>query len=114
MAEYVTLKAICARMGWKKATTAIRKVRNEAFLMYRDTRGRPPRLRWVTNDELINLWQVGRCQASRTHIIETGKYQEKPRNGKTRAVVDGQRQAGGDVQEMTAASPEGRRPYTRS
>ena len=79
MAQHRTLKQICKRMGWKKPETAIRRVKQTGFPMYHELAGRPPKAIWVTNDDLIQLWELRRCELSRQYLIKTGKYERKER-----------------------------------
>lgn len=89
MAQYVTLKAIGKRMGWKQSDTVIRKMKKDGFLMYQDLRGHPPQKMWVTDDALIQTWEIARCKASREHIIRSGKYKYLDKVRKNKGIMDG-------------------------
>ena len=104
MAQYRTLAAICKRMGWKKSETAIRKLVNEGFMMYRDKTGRPPRVRWTTSDELITLWEVARCKVSREHVVKSGKYERVLKSKRIQRVANGDVPASTEMKDLGAAA----------
>lgn len=87
MAEYRGLIQIGKRMGWKKAVTIMRRVRNEGFPIYKDISGRIRRPVYKTNDDLIHLWELGKCKATAEELRQTGKYQYRQKKKRNPAAI---------------------------
>jgi len=59
MAYHRTLRAIAQRMGWKSATTVLRRRDYEAFPIFRDfTRQGAV---WTISDEMIAAWELAKA-----------------------------------------------------
>jgi hypothetical protein len=68
MAQYRTLRAIAKRMGWKSATTVLRRRDYEAFPIFRDfTRHGPV---WTISDELITAWELAKANVEKDMRIK--------------------------------------------
>src|SRR5262249_47822841 len=59
MAQHRTLRAIAKRMGWKSATTVLRRRDYDAFPIFRDwTRNGAV---WTISDEMIAAWELAKA-----------------------------------------------------
>ena len=59
MAQHRTLRSIAKRMGWKSATTVLRRRDYDAFPIFRDfTRQGTV---WTISDELITAWELAKA-----------------------------------------------------
>lgn len=72
MAQYRGLKAIAERLGCSEHTV-VRKIANDGLLAYKVRTGRGWEVLWVTDDDLIQLWQIAKCHLSAEHLRKGSK-----------------------------------------
>jgi hypothetical protein len=67
--EYVGLRQIAKRLGWKSPSSVLRSIEKHGLLAFclPGPGGKP---RWRTNDELLSLWHITLCRASRQALRE--------------------------------------------
>jgi hypothetical protein len=70
MAAYRTLRAIAKRMGWKSASTVLRRHNLDRFPLYPDLSKRS--LIWATSDALIDLWEADKVKYSGHRLRRPG------------------------------------------
>ena len=59
MAQHRTLRAIAKRMGWKSATTVLRRRDYDAFPIFRDFTRQG--VVWTISDEMIAAWELAKA-----------------------------------------------------
>ena len=74
MAEYVSLKVIAARMGYRAATSVITAVRRDGLPAYRRRVPGYQGLVWWIDDRMIDLWHAARAATDRQLLIDSGRY----------------------------------------
>jgi hypothetical protein len=81
MAEYVGLKAIAEKMGWKSPKTPINQMVANGFPMFR--RRIYFKNFWVADDQLILMWKARLCQVERDRYLkkkEVRRLKKETRN----------------------------------
>ncbi len=73
--QYRGLEAIGKRIG-RHPNTIIRLIKEDGFLAYKQHTGIGWRRVWVTDDRLIELWQISKCKVAQMGLgnrIRIGK-----------------------------------------
>ena len=66
--QYRGLETIGKRLGCH-SLTVLKKIKRDGFLAYKEHTGIGARHVWVTDDRLIEIWQVAQCKASQERLL---------------------------------------------